>query len=775
VGGLGAGLEGIELDTFASADISRIVEVQNNNRALYTDIRSTLNSLVRFINKPPQALQLIKKEAPKWVIGGTILGLMGKSGSSSINSFPRTKVISTSPQPAVPTESEKAVNEYFLVTVPDTNVEVFQAWIKGLPDKGAGVQQYYDWPRVYQTYKTKMTRQEAEIVNLDRIVGHIGANLIRIVEFDHVNTGTKEQFSSPRSQRKSNGTRLNNRSLSDIRVGQESICACSPPFPKANLAFSTIHSTTLDSTIFTSRPRGLEPNLCLRLGARLDSSAPEFAPVRGVVPMADGAEHGDRVAALAVGRIIGVAPQANLVAVKARVHYVVDKATGQHIQEAYLDDIYENWRWIVNDVRTGNPPRAGKAVLSWSKGAFYQNMFQNVEHIGYFDYDRSNGTSFAAPQIAGLAAYFLTLPTSHWEPYRVAQDMKNFIQGYNRMPPRSPDGVFVAYNGVHEILPFCPPPGPSVRAKPRSIFHRIANIFRRQKEEKEIVIFENGKLTNTEYSNQLQCQSTSSTKTSLSTKPPSSSSSKSSTSSQTSTKSSTAMQSGSPSRVTEHGPWSIQSTSSTPTSSPTRLPVTRWSGYQSGDKDNPFLAPFRRGAMSTHINNTCHDSPTWAGDNHPRIADGDNTILLHLATTALKNDIPFLESDGLRGYDTIIIDRCRTETDESWGGTVDIGNVRFDTYARKLPPVTEYTCFTTLKTPKLAEHGGGLAFNRQDMRDFIEKTCSDNAGAGFKGWKFNTPYSTGPTLKGDPDDTQTNGGQCTIDDIKYTIFSKKTT
>lgn len=133
-------------------------------------------------------------------------------------------------------------------------------------------------------------------------------------------------------------------------------------------------------------------------------------------------------------------------------------------------------------------------------------MGENVDTIvpgEYFDYDHSNGTSFAAPQIAGLAAYFLTLPTLHWESYRVAQDMKNFIQRYNRMSPRSPDGVFVAYNGVHELLPFCQPPGPSVRAKPRSIFYHIANIFRREKEEKEIVIFENGKLTDPKYSNQV--------------------------------------------------------------------------------------------------------------------------------------------------------------------------------------------------------------------------------------------------------------------------------
>ncbi len=84
--------------------------------------------------------------------------------------------------------------------------------------------------------------------------------------------------------------------------------------------------------------------------------------------MADGAGHGDRVATLAVGRVIGVASQANLVAVKSSINYIVDEVTGQPIQGAYLDEIYENWWWIINDVRTRNPSRMGKAVLSWSKG-----------------------------------------------------------------------------------------------------------------------------------------------------------------------------------------------------------------------------------------------------------------------------------------------------------------------------------------------------------------------------------------------------------------------
>lgn len=98
--------------------------------------------------------------------------------------------------------------------------------------------------------------------------------------------------------------------------------------------------------------------------------------------MADGAEHGDRVAALAVGRVIGVASQANLVAVKAGAHYVVDEVTGQHIQGAYLDEIYENWRWIVNDVRTRNPPRMGKAVINWCKGKLPNFLLEKRANMG---------------------------------------------------------------------------------------------------------------------------------------------------------------------------------------------------------------------------------------------------------------------------------------------------------------------------------------------------------------------------------------------------------
>lgn len=76
------------------------------------------------------------------------------------------------------------------------------------------------------------------------------------------------------------------------------------------------------------------------------------------------------------------------------------------------------------------------------------------------------GTSFAAPQVAGLAAYFLSLPILqarlHTGGYgRVAQNVKDYIvQAANRrLPLNSPDGnaVFAAYNLADDaicLLPF---------------------------------------------------------------------------------------------------------------------------------------------------------------------------------------------------------------------------------------------------------------------------------------------------------------------------------
>lgn len=126
------------------------------------------------------------------------------------------------------------------------------------------------------------------------------------------------------------------------------------------------------------------------------------------------------------------------------------------------------------------------------------------------------GTSLASPQIAGLAAYLLMFPGLRWpldELGRTPKLIKNFIVAKKRGPGRnSPDGVNIAYNGIEEIVPRCAapaPPGARFKVRgwpldPATITHYIANIFRRQKKgDDEIVMLENGRLTDPKYSEQV--------------------------------------------------------------------------------------------------------------------------------------------------------------------------------------------------------------------------------------------------------------------------------
>ncbi|KAL8929013.1 MAG: hypothetical protein Q9208_001456 [Pyrenodesmia sp. 3 TL-2023] len=726
--------------------------------------------------------------------------------------------------------------------------------------------------------------------------------------------------------------------------------------------------------------------------------APEFAPLPGQVPMAVDSAHGDRVAALAVGDRVGVANRANLVAVKRWAHPRLDPATGAPLQDEFWHDIYGSWAWILNDVRTKNPSRVGKAVINFSGAENELGTILNLEHIDYArwgifqpeshdfwlpllvdawtadivtvfaagnrkrsepdsyhigtrspqrfasqsnpiinvgsvnrlgqasgfnalvgagpyargrdvlltgettvyamgekvvnlvpgtygDYsDTKSGTSYAAPQIAGLAAYFLTLPglEEAWRPGHVAQDMKNFIKGHMRLPPRSPDGALVAYNGVEDLIPFCDRPGPNVRAKPRSIFSlativdHVANIFKRQKEGLEIVIFEHGMFTDPKYSEQNLPQSSwldfqhasqamdrqiiqhdflreypqpyilpatmgpgrlrndwkikeaalAPHKTSLLRLESTPNEDTPFNKTICSAAFTAAMDNCDKDRTSKFGgECDVNNVHFKAYASPARdvpedatigdkkqpLPVARWNCYEPAV--DPFAAPFRRAAMTTHIDDTCRDFPTWAGGNHTKIASNDPNVLLQISTNPLKRETPFLESDCVKGYNIIILDRCNTETDQNWGGNVNVGDVWFEAYARRLEPVASHTCFTTQHLQgKLKDNKNYNPFNRQDMRNFIEKTCGDNAGTGSKGWKFDTPYvstdkpyltmRTGKfpknsehlgfdkdicfrgfnavmeqcgLLKGDPDDKQTYGGQVKIDDITYTIFNKKTT
>lgn len=127
-------------------------------------------------------------------------------------------------------------------------------------------------------------------------------------------------------------------------------------------------------------------------------------------------------------------------------------------------------------------------ITTWALG---ENVATIRTGAANDQYDFESGTSFATPQIAGLAAYFLTLPGLTWLRGQVSQIMKDFIVRNNRHQGKSPDGWGMAYNGVETIIEHCPQPGQPGFAgpvKPRgwltapsAITDYIASIFKRQK------------------------------------------------------------------------------------------------------------------------------------------------------------------------------------------------------------------------------------------------------------------------------------------------------
>lgn len=179
-----------------------MVEIQNANRALYTDIRQTLKDVAQLITRPPQALQVLREHAQEFAVGGTILALMATSGSVSINAISKPKGPNTPPQ----SNNKEGAEDYFFTTIPGTTVEAFQKFIKTLPDKGIGPQSHYDWPLRYQSYLAHMTRKEAKAAYKNPMVGEMVPNKMETVWFDEVDPNWTNQ-SSHRSTAQAKGTR----------------------------------------------------------------------------------------------------------------------------------------------------------------------------------------------------------------------------------------------------------------------------------------------------------------------------------------------------------------------------------------------------------------------------------------------------------------------------------------------------------------------------------------------------------------------------------------
>lgn len=119
-------------------------------------------------------------------------------------------------------------------------------------------------------------------------------------------------------------------------------------------------------------------------------------------------------------------------------------------------------------------------------------------------YSPESGISMAAPQIAGLAAYILTLPGLEWNQATVAMEIKRYLIRQKRNMQHL-DGLDIAYNGIWGSP--CPPTASTTRRRALSmtgILDYLMSIFKRQdRKDDTIIIFKNGHLTDPKYSDEV--------------------------------------------------------------------------------------------------------------------------------------------------------------------------------------------------------------------------------------------------------------------------------
>ncbi|KAL8985189.1 MAG: hypothetical protein Q9177_004504 [Variospora cf. flavescens] len=315
VGGLGAGLEEIELDAFPPADISRVVGIRNANRALYTEIKQTLNVVSQYITKPPQALQVIKEEVPKWVIGGTVITLLALSGSNPISSLPQIKTTGTPPKPPAPTESKEAKEDWFLISIPNSVEKDWMAFITSLPDKGMGPKQFYDWPVRRQTYVAKLTLPEAQAANRNRLVDQLVINKVKII-LSNVTSRSTKSHKRKSSFAHGNVTELHRRTFA-IQSRHNSPVHLKMLSADPHADISSVHVAGSDYTYVNTMGRGAAIYIVDTGFSTLHSEfsrGPGLSPIEYYVPplpqyanlaLSHAGAHGAKVAAFAVGKHSG--------------------------------------------------------------------------------------------------------------------------------------------------------------------------------------------------------------------------------------------------------------------------------------------------------------------------------------------------------------------------------------------------------------------------------------------------------------------------------------
>ncbi|KAL8892774.1 MAG: hypothetical protein Q9215_000366 [Flavoplaca cf. flavocitrina] len=748
VGALGAGLDAVEMDAWPPADVNRVFEIRKANRGLFNGLKDILSDVAQIIQKPQSSLPLLMKHRKAFATGSSILALLAASNEARINSLPIPK----RRQPLLfnaTEETEKDDDHFFIVTVQGTTVEAYLKFIEGLPDKGTGEQRHYDWPRRYQTYLARMTEKQAQAVNGNRLVDMIGSNRVRVLPAGgksknrpgdplHRNTDGAKVYARdppipntlpPWSVKRRPGTDLHLRMLSALPQGILS-----------NFQH-TMHDEQYDYQYEKSSGKGT--TVCVLDSGfnfeheefdRGDKLKPEILRSSKYAQVLTDAEHGDAVAAMAVGKYSGVANQAKLVVVK----YLSDDGM------INVNEHYDDWRLMISHVQRNG--LSGKAVINYSliaagnrgsqrpMGSTTPQRYANPNnalivvgsvdadgfhidfnsHVGPWPeapldtelvgdisiyalgqemniidaYSRNgftyaNGTSFAAPQIAGLAAYFLALPGLPWTPGSVSYLMKTYLLYWRRHFGTSFDGLDIAYNGVWDILKYCEP---DTSVLPEPLHHRrwlnglvqmlgsMLKKGKRQNKGEEKVIFENGHLRDSKYSNEFPC------KLPGGIQPKPTFANPATTASQSKFK---------PTTSPIHKPAQPKpTTSKTDPSGPGSQALC----YSDPKYKKPGYSNFHEKDMSSFINTTCsnHRDLGVGDDGNHKLGDqlitkSDRLTVLFVSAKASKGTLFVNEKDCLNGFHHLMKD-CDKNTDKKYGGEIQVGGLRYRIYAAKQEP-----------------------------------------------------------------------------------------
>lgn len=184
-----------ELDSFGPGG-PIFSQVQTEQTALRTAAKSVADSLSQLRNciSTPGTCKNIYDTVAGALIGGSIGGPLAYIIYNSGTGTSPTQASKAS-SPAAATSEASVPEEWLISTVPGTSVKDFQAFIKGLPDRGSGEQIIY--PELdEQGYITKMTELEAAIANRDPIVDVIISNApidSQLFSLNHTGPGALHQ------------------------------------------------------------------------------------------------------------------------------------------------------------------------------------------------------------------------------------------------------------------------------------------------------------------------------------------------------------------------------------------------------------------------------------------------------------------------------------------------------------------------------------------------------------------------------------------------------